>query len=471
MDFVANIGQSYLELKANQVPYMLEGVATKQLKNAFNPQKEGSGKGYKAPVAETVDESEDARSTAPSRQSKASAAASPQKDEEIARLRRQLAQAKVSKSREPSIHSKSGAEKAPASSPPKQSHSGGLGAMSGGIEKGQFVSNARQKARGQLASTRAPKERAGIQALDGRIEKGQISTKSRPHLREGNGRFEAEKRAGTLMAMESGSGHRRASSSHDQGSRVRVAREKHGPETGSRRKSNAASEAYSSSEAEESQRPSRAKSVGHGSEVARSRRDYDSDGGESKVSRATTERHGSEAGRSGGRHGSSSGASHKLPSVVSYSPRSEAGRSQRASSASGVSPMGRVPLTTEVVRGTLDPDAVSSRRRPLDRESEHGGSAALLHARDMRRKSHAFTGSTIEEEEPVDRRPEVRGPGFRPRRVGIVEVEEDVPSRRNAPLVRQLASKTLRARGGTRDKGDHVVEVGHRGQHTLYKVR
>lgn len=471
MDFIGNIGQSYLERKANQVPYMLENAATKQFKNATHPQKEASGKGYKPPVAETVDESEDARSATPSKQSKASAAASSQQDEEIAKLRRQLAQAKVSKSREPSISGRSGAGRGSASSQPKTTHSEGLGAMSGGIEKGQFVSNARQKARNHSTESKAPKEKIGIENLGGRIEKGQISTKSRPHVRQGNGHFEAKKGAGTIMAVEPGSGHRRSSSAHDRRSMVSLPREGHGSEKGSRRVSHATSEAYSSSEETEHQGPSRAKSVGHGSRTARSRRDYGSDGGESKMSRATTERHGSDAGRSAAGHGSISGASHRSPSIASYSHRSEAERSRRASSASGVSPMGRVPLTTEVVQRNLDPDAMSSRRRPLDRESEHGGSAALLHARDSRRKSHAFTGSTIEEEEPVERRPEVRGPGFRPRRVGIVEVEEDVPSRRRAPHARELGSRTTKARGGTMDRGDHVVEVGHRGQQTLYKVR
>ncbi|KAL9625985.1 MAG: hypothetical protein Q9164_007966, partial [Protoblastenia rupestris] len=97
----------------------------------------------------------------------------------------------------------------------------------------------------------------------------------------------------------------------------------------------------------------------------------------------------------------------------------------------------------------------------MDEESEHGGSAALLHAR--RRSSLASSPQLP----PLEKRPEIIGPGFRPHRsppmreVGIVEVVEQ-PTRR-APRVKEVHREAAR-------DGKGVVEVrSERGGRTLYK--
>ncbi|KAL9128084.1 MAG: hypothetical protein Q9217_003166 [Psora testacea] len=349
MEYVQNIGQSYLDRKANQAPYQLENIVKKQLTGGNKEAANQAGKvSAQSPAGDAY--LEDA---VPAK--KAPAAGSSEKDAELARLRKELAAYKLdqgnSKASAKSEEKGYGAEEAykPSSKASK------LEALDGRVEKGQISTKPKHSIQHQKKGSKAPNPLTGLEALDGRVEKGQISTrKPSKALAEANG---------------------------------------------------SAGQRYSSA-----------------SPVSTSR------------------------GRDKG---------------ASTTPGSQAGSARRPSSAASEVSSRRTSYD--------EPRSFTPSRRFDDEESEHGGSAALLHARERYRRRSSL--GAVPEIPPLEKRPEVVGHGFRPHRsppdreLGIVEVIEEPI--RAAPRAREIHREPRRRRDG-----DEVVEVRkERDGRTLFKVR
>lgn len=111
-DFIERVGQSYLERKAFAVPQQLENIAKKQLTGGS--EKEAKAKDSTGKKA-TKEEEEGEEEAAPTPKKKGNAkmlgqtsSGSSEKDKEIARLKRQLAQSKLEKPKASSGKSASG---------------------------------------------------------------------------------------------------------------------------------------------------------------------------------------------------------------------------------------------------------------------------------------------------------------------------------------------------------------------------
>ena len=386
MDFIENIGQSYLERKANQAPYQLENFAKKQLFGGSGAEKEAAGKSGAASQAG----GNRAGSAAPSK--KASAGGN---DAEVAKLRKELEAYKLGEG-------KSGSGKSAAStkgkgsvgptevSKAKSSSASKSKDLDSRIEKGKISTKPKRQLETPKRGSKVAKGAAGLAALDGRLEKGGISTRKK------------SKAFAEVDAMEAG---------------------KHGKST----------RAQSPDSSEESEEESEDESVHRERSASRT----------------------SEAARS------------RKHSAAAYSePLSPRALSSRGPASSASTARGR-----SVGHGSPGPKAPSS-RISMDEESEHGGSAALLHQRQKYRRRSSL--GRVPEIPPLEQRPEVVGEGFRPHRspvgreVGIVEVYEETP--RRAPKAREIERRHEHGSSGGRDRG--VVEVrSDRDGRTLYKVR
>ena len=369
MDFVENVGQTYLQRKAHQAPQQLENFAVEQFtggdKDAMT---EAAGKGG----AHTVDAS---ISKFPP------AAGASGKDAEIARLREELATYKLdqSKDKASSAASKERAQAERGAAKPTSAASK-IKALDGRVEKGKISTKPKNTIHNENKGSKKINPIIGLEALDGRVEKGKISTrKPRKALAEAKG------------------------------------------SPGGQRKRSVG--AYTST-------PSRPQSRNKSTSTAAS----------------------SEVGVGRGRRGSSAAPIHQAP---------------RSRTPTGIPPQSN--------RSVYDhsPSSSSPYYVSVDAESEHGGSTALLHARDRHRRRSSVGAAP--EIPPSERRPEVVGAGFRPHRspprprrrcreVGIVEVTEE-PVRR-VPRVKET-HRELRAAVAER-----VVDVRREGfGRTFYTVR
>ena len=380
MDFIENIGQSYLERKANQAPYQLENLAKKQLFGSNDAEKEAAGKNTAASQAG----GKRAESAAPSKKGSAGG-----NNAEIAKLRKELEAYKLSDGKGDSGKSAAstkgkGSAAASEVSKAKSSSAAKSKGLDSRIEKGKISTKSKRQLETAKRGSKAAKGAAGLVALDARLEKGGISTRKK------------DKAFGEVDAVE--------------GKHKKSARPQ-------------------SSDSEEEEIMPRDRSTGKASEAGRSR----------KLS------------------GAASIASYSEP----LSPRASPSRGP-ASDTSTV--RGR-----SIGHGSSGPKPPSS-RISLDDESEHGGSAALLHQRQKYRRRSSL--GRVPEIPPLEKRPEVVGGGFRPHRspvgreIGIVEVYEESPER--APRAREIERRHEQGRSG----GGGVVEIrSDRDRRTLYKVR
>ena len=167
MDFVENIGRSYLERKANQVPYQLENTAKKQFfggdKTEQNPAA-GEARGLSHSEGAAVPKN-------------ASGSGSSGKDAELARLRKELAAYRLSQGNSKSPSEKAGKGYVEGNNSKPTSKAGKLEALDGRLEKGKMSTKPKKSIQTEKKGPKAANPLVGLVALDGRVEKGQISTR------------------------------------------------------------------------------------------------------------------------------------------------------------------------------------------------------------------------------------------------------------------------------------------------------
>ncbi|KAL9104798.1 MAG: hypothetical protein Q9163_000296 [Psora crenata] len=367
MDFVQNVGQSYLQRKAYQAPYQLENL----VKNQFT----GGDKGARINAGQAKGQSPDGQEYhgVAAQPNGTSTIVSSQRDAELVRLGAELAAHKLDPGKS-NVSAQTKEKRYPGERVPNPTTKAGtLNALDGRLENGKLSMKPNVSIQPEKKSSKAINPLVALEALDGRLEKGQFSTrKPNKALEEARGSADRRRLSGSSAAVSPLGRDKAASLAASS-------------EASPRRRASSITSDSSSYGVPYSTVPSR--NVSH-------------------------ERH-----------------------AASYSASPET----RSSSHS---------------------------RRSIEEKSEHGGSAALLHAREKYRRRSSL--GAVPEIPALERRPEVIGQGFRPRRssqnrvVGTVEVIEE-PTRR-APRVKEVHK-------GPRKGDDRVVEVRREtGGRTLYKV-
>ena len=391
-----NVGQRYLDQKVYSAPQQIETLVKKQFTGGSGAEKSYGTKGSTASQATGGDD----ESVLPS---KSSMAGSRGKDDEITKLRRELAEYKIN-----------GAGNKPARGGQREakarSKSEGINALGGRLENGQVSTKAKSRLPSESKTSKAERGIQGLSAMNGRIEKGKISTKSQRHTHAGGIESAVEKPA-----------------SREGQSSLSSFRSKptHGSEhaEGSRRASKATSESNFSSSHRSRANASPTRSV------------------ESSATSKAPPHHRNRAHSSPTRSTKSSAPSKAPPSRYRQSSPT---RSIKSSAPSH------------------HPDDLDS----LVSYQTHGGSAALLHARERRRRKSEL--GIVPEIPPLEVRPEFVEGGFMPHRaearkgrdregeVAIVEVFEDTGrGRGGTPFVREVG----RGGAGREREGMGVVEV------------
>ena len=472
MDFIEGIGQSYLTRKANQAPYQAENLIKKQF--AGNKHTEQSAAKNSAPFDSGRGR---AASEAPSKS--ASGQKAKESDAEIARLRKELAAYQLSQ--DENRHKKESVVSGKSSVGPTKSTSGNVSqtkksnASGPRLEKGG-ISKPRHRSESPKRNSKIAKGAAKLVALDGQVEKGGISTRKKDKAFA-----EVDEAYADHHPRRS---RRRSSLSPAEPVYIERSPSRASGEGKARKTSRAASVAFSHTDSRSRGPPSEVSTL-RGRDGRRG-----SPGLESVHSQHPSQSKSAPIEIIEVRSTSGRGRSPDVPSAhASHSkgPPSQAGtvRSSRTNHSSYAdldttrSQHGSAPRHPSNAGSALSHHSHSRRPSshvdPLDSdsddmESEHGGSVALLHQRQNYRRRSSL--GAVPEIPPVEKRPECVGPGFRPGReqeVGIVEVYQEREGR--APRARELTRRHehegYRGRGG----GDSVVEVGHRGAKTLYKVR
>ncbi|KAL2040350.1 hypothetical protein N7G274_006793 [Stereocaulon virgatum] len=210
MDFIGQIGERYLTGKANAAPQQLENIVKKHLiGGADEPGVEGGGKGA----------SIDATAATGQEGAKAPGTGSAEKDEEIARLRKQLAQLELEKGTPIAAAKKgSGAGKAAKKTEDLQALGSGAGIKKGLDGKKRFEAPKNMKGLKALgAGAAASADSKGKKQLEstGRRQSGaesRAAIEKSPALDDGAGKFESKQAEGlaALAVLGAGAGASRA---------------------------------------------------------------------------------------------------------------------------------------------------------------------------------------------------------------------------------------------------------------------